>query len=203
MNPARVALRLALAGGGLAVLAVHYGQALVEAWLPAYRAVFSWLMDDFDLLTLALDHEGADRVVRATVAWKPFFLLDGRVLEMDPRGVGNVSTLTAHALQGPLVMLTAAFAWPAQRYSEYPLRLLLLAPLLAILVLADVPCVLAGELWRTVLDALAPGTASPLLAWKSFVHGGGRYVLALVAALAAVRGGRSPTGPSTMPMPGA
>lgn len=188
--PGGVLFRGMVAGILFTALAILHGPALVEACLPVYRIVFSWLMDDFNLRALTLDREGADRVVRATVGWKPVVVLDGRVLYPDPRGSATASTLAAHALQGPLVMLAAAFAWPAYRMAEYAWRGLLLVPLLAVLVLSDVPVVLAGELWRMVRDALALNLTSPLLTWTSFVHGGGRYALALAAALAAVQGGK-------------
>jgi hypothetical protein len=183
-----VLLRLALAAGVVMPLATLYREALAEAWLPAYRAVFAWVADEFRLLSLAIDHEGADRVLRATVAWKRIVVLGGHVIYPDPRGTANASTLIAHALQGPMTAVIAAFAWPARRIREFAWRVLLLGPLLTVLVLSDLPCVLAAELWELPLDALAPGTVSVLVIWKDFLQGGGRHALGLAAAVAAVHG---------------
>lgn len=185
--PSGILLRLALAAGLLIPLAAYYGEALIESLLPAYREVFAWVADDFRLLNLALDHEGADRVLRATVMWKHIVVLGGHVVYPDPRGAANASTLIAHALQGPLLALIAAFAWPAHRAREFALRALLLAPMLIVLVFVDMPLVLVAELWQTAIDALAPGTLSFLVIWKTFLQGGGRYALGLAVAAAAVQ----------------
>jgi hypothetical protein len=185
-----VLLRALAAAGILITLAAIYGTSLVEALLPAYRTAFEWLAGDFRLLALAIDHEGADRVMRATVVWKHIVVLGGHVIYPDPRGTANASTLIAHTFQGPLVALIAAAAWPATDKREWLPRLALLLPMLCLLMLCDLPGVLAAELWQIATDALAPGSFSPLLIWKNFVHGGGRYALGLAAAAVAVQGGR-------------
>lgn len=193
-----IVLRLLLAGALLLPLAVTCGEALAGTWLAAYRAVFSWAADEFRLLDLGIDREGADRVLRARVAWQRIVVIGGKAIHPDPRGAADASTLLAHALQGPLVAVLAAIAWPAamrrgahgrtriRPWVEWAARALALAPLLAVLVLIDVPLVLAGELWEVALDALDPGATSVLVAWKSFVQGGGRYALGLAAGLLAV-----------------
>lgn len=210
-------LRLLLAGAVLLPLAVLYGDALVSTWLGAYRAVFSWVADDFKLLNLYIDHEGADRVLRVRVMWQHIVFIGGQVIYPDPRGTANASTLLAHALQGPLVAVLAALTWSSRRgvggasprlWLEWVSRVLVLLPLLAILVLIDMPIVLAGELWDLALDALDPGAISPLVLWKQFMQGGGRYALGLtvgvLTVLAARRlsqfaGVRLPRGSSAIP----
>ncbi len=179
-----------LAGGLLLLAAVCCGEAMVEACLPLFHKTFSVLASEFNVVSIVLDREGADRVVRATVSLRSPLVIDGRVFFPDPRGIANASTLIAHALQGPVVMLAIALAWPASRLVEHACRVLLLAPLLLALLALDVPSVLAGELWRTVVDALAPGSTSALLGWKSFMQAGGRYALASAGAIVAVQGAR-------------
>lgn len=190
ISPAGIFVRLMLASGLLVPLAILYNETLIEAWLPAYRLVFAGVAGEFQLLKLALDHEGADRVLRATVTWRHIVVLGSHIITPDPRGIANASTLIAHALQGPLAALIAIVAWPAGHIREFAWRTLLLAPLLIVLVLVDMPCVLAAELWQIAIDAFAPGTISPLLIWKDFLQGGGRYALGLVAAMAAVHWAR-------------
>lgn len=190
VSPTGIFVRLVLASSVLLPLAVLYNEALIEAWLPAYRLVFAGVADDFQLLKLVLDYEGADRVLRATATWKHIVVLGGHVISPDPRGIANTSTLIAHALQAPLVALIATFAWPANRLHEFVWRIIFLTPMLIVLILADMPCVLAAELWQIAIDALAPGTLSPLIVWKDFLQGGGRYALGLAAAMAAVHWAR-------------
>lgn len=187
---AAVLLRVLVAAGILIPLVALYGTSLVEALLPAYRTAFEWLAGDFRLQALAIDYEGADRVMRATVVWKHIVVLGGHVIVPDPRGTATASTLVAHTFQGPLVALIAATAWPAAGRREWLPRLALLVPMLCVLMLCDLPGVLAAELWQMATDALAPDSFSPLLIWKNFVHGGGRYALGLAVAAAAVQWGR-------------
>lgn len=198
-TPVQVLLRLLLAGAVLLPLAVLCSEALVSSWLTAYRVVFSWVAHDFKLLNLYIDHEGADRVLRARVMWQHIVFIGGKVIYPDPRGTANASTLLAHALQGPLVAVLAAIAWPtrvqtavgaarksARPWLEWAARAIALPPLLAILVLIDMPVVLAGELWDLALDMLDPGATSALVMWKVFMQGGGRYALGLTAGVLAV-----------------
>ncbi len=198
--PVHVLLRLTLAAAVLLPLAVLYGEVLVSSWLSAYRVVFSWVADDFKLLTLYIDHEGADRVLRARVMWRHIVFIGGKVIYPDPRGTANASTLLAHALQGPLVAVLVAIAWPIwapsandkpmRPWLEWVARAVVLPPLLAVLVLIDMPVVLAGELWGMALDALEPGAISALVIWKQFMQGGGRYALGLTAGVLAVLAAR-------------
>ena len=203
----QILLRLFLAAAVLLPLAVVYGEALVSSWLTVYRTVFAWVADDFKLLNLTIDHEGADRVLRAQIMWQHIVIIGGKVIYPDLRDTANASTLLAHALQAPLAAMLAALAWPsrardvgslgspprsqsARPWLEWAARGIALLPLLAILVLIDMPVVLAGELWDMVLDALDPGATSPLVIWKQFMQGGGRYALGLAAGVLAVLAAR-------------
>ncbi len=185
-NLKHVLLRLALASAVLLPLGVGFGAAFVDACLPAYRLVFGQVADEFRIQSLGLDREGADRVLRVRVALRPVLVIGGKVIHPDSRGSANASTLAAHALQGPMLAMLTALAWPARRRSEIGWRLLLLAPLVSLLVLCDLPCVLAAELWELVIGRLAPHALSPLVIWKNFLQGGGRLALGLVAGAASV-----------------
>lgn len=185
-NPKHVLLRLALAAAVLLPLGVGFGAAFVDACLPAYRLVFGQVADEFRIQSLGLDREGADRVLRVRVTLRPVLVIGGKVIHPDPRGSANASTLMAYALQGPMLAMLVALAWPARRWVEALWRLLLLAPLVALLVLSDLPCVLAAELWEIVTGHLSPDALSPLVIWKNFLQGGGRLALGLVAGTMAI-----------------
>lgn len=178
-------------------IAVLHGERLVQAMLPMIGAMFDWVSDDFKLLTLDIDHEGVDRVLRAIVMWKHTVSIGGHVIYPDPRGTAHVSTLMAHALQGPLTALLVTCAWPSDGDSSREAcrgiasRMLVLGPLLLILICIDLPIVLVGEIWQLTLDALDPGATSMLVYWKSFMQGGGRYALGFGAAILAVHWGRT------------
>lgn len=190
-------MRLLFAAMVALPIAVLHGEHLVQAMLPMFGAVFEWVSDDFKLLRLAIDHEGADRVLRATVMWKHIVSIGGHVIYPDPRGTANVSTLMAHALQGPLTALLVTCAWPSggnssrEAWRGIASRMLVLVPLLLVLVCVDLPVVLVGELWQLALDALDPGADSMLVYWKNFMQGGGRYALGFGAAILSVHWGRA------------
>lgn len=178
--------RLALGAALLLPLGVAFGERWVVAWLPVYRIVIGQVAAEFRIQSLVLDREGADRVLRLRVSLRPVLLLGGKLTYPDPRGSANASTLVAHAVQGPLLAMLTALAWPARRRTEIAWRLLPLAPLVALLVLCDLPCVLAAELWEILIAHLAPDTFSPLVAWRNFLQGGGRLALGLAAGAASV-----------------
>jgi hypothetical protein len=190
-----VMLRLLIGASLLLPVVIVCGETLVSGWLNAYRAVFAWVADDFKLLSLNIDHEGVDRVLRARVTWRHIVVVGDTVIYPDPRGVADASTLMAHALQGPLAALLAAIAWPLRErdlslrgsgaWLEWSVRGAVLVPLLAILVLTDMPLVLAGELWAMVLEALEPDATSALVLWKRFLQGGGRFALGVAAGVSA------------------
>lgn len=195
----RALLRLVLGAAVLLPLAVHFGQQVIEAFLPAFALIFGWVADDFQLLRLSVDHEGSDLVLRATVMWKHIMFFGPHVIYPDARGTANASTLLAHALQGPIAAMLVAITWPTTGvlfhssslgWTERALRTLFMIPLMGLLVMIDMPLVLAGELWHFTLDALAPDTFCALVTWKFFMQGGGRYALAIAMAVLAVLSGR-------------
>ena len=189
-------VRLLMTSLLLIPIAVLNSERMVNAMLPVLGTVFEWFASDFKLLQLAIDREGADRVLRATVMWKHTVTIGDHMIYPDPRGIASASTLMAHALQGPLSALLMACAWPVARmpinqtWKEGVARALILCPMSFALICIDVPVVLAGELWQLAFDALAPGTSSILVAWKDFMQGGGRYAVGLAFAITAVYGGR-------------
>ncbi|TAL26324.1 MAG: hypothetical protein EPO01_02140 [Aquabacterium sp.] len=197
MNAGRAAvLRMALAAALLLPACVLHGERIVQSLLPFFAEVFSRVAVDFRLLGLAVVREGADTVVQATVMWRHFMVVNGRVMQPDPQATAHASTLLAHALQAPLAALVAACAWPVGRAGgvrtavEVAARGACLLPLLALLLAADLPLVLAGELWGLVLEVLDPSAWSALVAWKDFLQGGGRHALGLLAVALAAAAGR-------------
>jgi hypothetical protein len=179
-------------------VSVLFGEAIVNAWLPIYKAVFVWVADEFKLLQLFIDKEGVDRVIRAQVSWQPMVMYSGKAILTNSNGVANTSTLLAHALLGPMVAILIAFAWPLATkpnggvvkpaLRQWVARLMLLIPAVSICVLIDIPFVLVGELWALALPSLDPQAVSPLIIWKQFLQNGGRYALNAVAGIFAVVG---------------
>lgn len=190
-----VAARVVLVGLGLLALWALAGERAVSAAVPAMRELMAVVADEFDVLALGLDHERADRVLRAQVTVARYFVIGERVFAPDARGVANASTLALASLQGPLVALWVALAWPGGGMAVLTRRLAWVLPPAVALAVLDAPVVLAGALWQLAVDVATPGSTSPLLVAKAFLQGGGRLALgaAIGAAAVALAGGRGLT----------
>jgi len=90
-----------------------------------------------------------------------------------------------------MLCLALILAWPASKAIEYPVRAVIAFVGLALVILIDVPFVLWGELWNLHVSALEPDRFSPLLIWRNFLQGGGRFVLGLAVGVLAVVAGQA------------
>ncbi|MDP2822671.1 MAG: hypothetical protein Q8O52_08320 [Sulfuritalea sp.] len=180
-----------LAACVLLLAATHaWGQTVIEWLLPLFRIEIGWLEDRYRILGLSLATQGADSVVRLDVNLQRIMVVGSHVIHPDPRGHAHVTTLTGHVLQPAILGLALLAAWPpgvATRMArEYALRLVLGLAMIGIVLAADVPFVLLGELWAIAHERFSPGNFSPLLVWTNFLQGGGRLALGLLAGAAGI-----------------
>jgi hypothetical protein len=63
-------------------------------------------------------------------------------------------------------------------------------PAAALALLLDTPVSFAARLWDTQLRALQIQHDSPLIWWNTFLNGGGRLVIGLIAGALSVAGAR-------------
>lgn len=185
-QPRPILLRLIIVAAMVLPLLIFFVKPTVATLLPFYRAVFELIGDDYQILFLGLATQGADSVIRLDVTLAKPVLLAGQFILPDARGSANVTTLVGHALQPLAVALIVLLAWSCQKWQAMALRLTVLIPLLTLTLALDVPFVFAAELWGLFIDGLAPGTWSPMIAWSTFLQGGGRIALGLTAALVSV-----------------
>jgi hypothetical protein len=181
----RTALRFALAAVLLATLAHLLQAPAFRVLAPAYRAALEALDGRFLIRNFVLQDNGTETVVRLDVGLRRPIAFDGRVLMPDPRAFASVSTPAAAAWQGVAIFLAALIAWPGNRRAAIG-RAAFAVPAGLLLLAADLPCVLAGELWSILVDPGRSGTVSPLIAWKDFLQSGGRPALALALAAAVI-----------------
>jgi hypothetical protein len=181
-----------LSGGLLLALLLSRGDAVVQATLPAVRWGVVQLVPELGVKALAPDQEGADQVLRLSVTLEHHVVLGGRVLSPDPRGLANASTPRLQGLLGPLLALWVVLTLLPVRGAlglSFRRRLLALVLVLlpaALLAVADPALVLAGSVWRLLVDAAAPGSFSTLLSVTQLLQGGGRFALGLGAAALAL-----------------
>ncbi|NWG87713.1 MAG: hypothetical protein HXY26_09460 [Hydrogenophilaceae bacterium] len=179
-----IALRLGLGLPLVIWLAVEYGWYYADFWLPAYRGMLEILLPDFDVLSLGITAPRGEYLISGEFVPERTLFVQGRMLPKEL--VINASTLMAHALKPPIVLIAAALAWPGLSLGARGLRLLLSLPFLLVLELADVPLMLASSVNDLMSWSVAPSAdaASKLVDWTTILDGGGRIALSLAAAFA-------------------
>ena len=187
----KAATRFVLALSVLLVLSHLYGKVLATALLPVFRWEITQLDDAYQVLDLALSQQGADTVVRLEAGLARIIVLGGHALQPDPRARADVSTLAGHITQPAILSLALILAWPTRKVIEYPVRVLIAAGGIAFVILADVPFVLWAALWDIHVSAFEPERFSPLLIWRDFLQGGGRFALGLGVGVLAVMAGQA------------
>jgi hypothetical protein len=168
---------------GLSLLAQVWGEKAVNALLPAIQSEIAWLDNTYEVQSLTLGKEGADRVLRLVVSQRRYIHLAGRAFEPNPLGRAHASTLLGHVLLPLVVLVGLVLAWPAKGLAAWCGRVPKLLPALAMLLAVNVPVVLWASIWRLHVEAFEPTLWSPLLIWSDFLQAGGEHVVALGLAV--------------------
>jgi hypothetical protein len=186
----RFILRLVLATLVVVVLLMQWGDVLAEGAVPVLRWTYSQLDHDHKIREFGVSDaavlQGTDKVFRLEVVPDRLVLVGNHVVPIHPDGWARVSMLTAYLWQPISVALVGALAWPVRRRLEMAWRMVLLAIFCGALALLDVPFVLWAQVWRNYTEVFAPDAFSALLVWADFLQRGGRLLLGVAAASAAI-----------------
>ena len=164
---------------------------VVTALVPAIRAEILLVQRNIEISSLQLTHHGgvASVTLDANLAY-PLYVESVLVnpLGWNPPGSGyfEVTTSAHGVLLAPLVLLLGVVVWPALSASAMVLRLLVSAPLLAVLMMLDVPLDLLGTFLHAAIHHAGLDPLIPLFYWAQFLEGGGNMALALAFAVAAI-----------------
>jgi len=153
--------------------------------MPALSQALSFVADDFKVLRFEFVNDRGNTAIAALATLEHTLVLGGRAIVPTGTSVMAVSTTVGTVLQPVLVALALVLAWPA-RWLEALLRIVFVAPLLALVVLLDTPFSMAAWMWEIQLRAYEPGRHSPLVWWNIFLNGGGRLALGLLAGASSV-----------------
>ncbi|HTY49063.1 MAG TPA: hypothetical protein VMB48_05165 [Steroidobacteraceae bacterium] len=195
-RPAELGLRLLLAGA-LVLGTLHALQrAIIEPLVPVFAAAVRVLDPDFTILSAGVASDGPVQsvVIRANLALPARFA--GRTVYPigwfpgEPEGGIEVKLSLGGLLQYSGLLLIIALAWPARTAAEFALRLLLCLPCLALLLLAEAPFTVLGELWSAIRDYAAPGSFCGWVVWSRFLMGGGGLLIAGSCGLSVVAASR-------------
>ncbi len=177
-------VRLVLATA-LVLTGAHYQARAVVGWvLWPLAHTLAWVASDFRVLEFGFASDRGNRSL-AAVARLEHTVVIGETAVVPDDSPMVVSANVGTVLQPVLAALVLVLAWPGGLV-EIMMRLLLLMPLLAIVLLVDTPLSMAAWLWFALFQMHDPGHASPLLWWSTFLNGGGRLVLGLTVAAVAI-----------------
>lgn len=183
-RPLEIAARLLIAGMLVLWLTHAFGRALVEPMLPVFTSAITALDDEFKILATDISEEGPSETVRfranlarpVEVGGRTFYPFGWGAI---PVGGFQVTITVGGVLQYCALVVILAVAWPVARAREYCLRLAIIAPLMAVLLLVDVPLTVPGEMWNLIRAEVEPGGFQPLMIWSRFLMGGGGLALGI------------------------
>lgn len=181
----KAAIRFAIAYGILLTISVMFAEAIVSAVLPLFRWELTWLMADFRVIDLSIITSSSEHLVALKMEVARPVNLGG----IWPVGAPvNSSTLLGHVLQPAVLALSILCAWPVGGWRARGLLLFCGVIAAAILLLCDVPVVLAGAIVDVMVASSPYPPTQPLLlvALMNFLNGGGRLLLAFVAVVIAL-----------------
>lgn len=181
----QLALRVLIATALVLAVAKTSSRDIV-AWLaPGLTAALVWVADDFKVLRVEFVKDRNDTALAALAVLKRTVFLGGRAIVPDGVSPIVVSATVGTILQSALVALVLVLAWPAGLV-EWLLRLAIAAVPMAVIVFIDTPLSMASWLWNSQVMSYEPGRFSALVAWNTFLNGGGRLALGLVAGALAI-----------------
>ncbi len=179
-------LRMVIAYAVMAVLAGFLRPQYGEMVLPVYRAVVRWICADYRIMGFDLVETRGELRFGLVAVSSHYQMVGGKLL--PPGAMVTSSTLLGHSLQHPILIFSLLLAWPGiSAWRRIGLCICAL-PFLLLAECVDVPVVLGGNVLAAVVGQLAPETVSQSLTvqWIDFLGGGGRIVISLLAAAAAL-----------------
>jgi hypothetical protein len=184
-RPWQIALRVLIATALVLAVAKTSSREIV-AWLaPGLAAALVWVADDFKVLRVEFVKDRNDTALAALAVLKRSVFLGGRAIVPDGVSPIVVSATVGTILQSALVALVLVLAWPAGLL-EWLARLAIATVPIAVIVFIDTPLSMASWLWKSQVMSYEPDRFSALVAWNTFLNGGGRLALGLVAGALAI-----------------
>jgi hypothetical protein len=165
----------------LAMVLHWYGDFLLELLLPIYRWEINFIDAGYQILSFRINDSEPEHIffLQVNLA-KPMFV-GGRFIFPHPQGLAHASSIVDHVWLMTVLFFATIFSWPASRMRLLVLRVLLGLPFLIGVLLLDIPFTLLAALKGLIIQQLELDTFSPLILWGSFLEGGGRIALSLVA----------------------
>lgn len=181
----RFSIRLVILVAILLTLGRVYGTAIVTPMLP----VLSWVIEAADD-RLRVDHaiivnRSADTVIQLKVTPIRMLFIGDRVLLPEAKLHFDPTTLLGSVLQPVILFLAIVLSWPAARFQVFPARLLIAVPMVAVLLVVNVPLGFVGVM-QDFREYLPAAPVTPMVYWNDFLQTGGPLALAIAAGILVV-----------------
>jgi hypothetical protein len=185
----RALLRFATAAFVGAVAVISLSGPMIEAALPAVRDVVDRVDDRFASVAIERVRAGEEDYIERRAAPMTHVLGD-RVVLAAPAAVLSTRVSAGLLLQPLVFALALLCAWPWRRARELMLRAALAAPIVGLVLAADVPLQLCGLLHLREQQALDPEGFSVIAVAADLMNAGGRFALTAAAVALATRAAR-------------
>lgn len=182
----RFAISFLVFSACLSLTLYQYGEPLLKLLLPIYQWEISLIDDVYQILSLSIVNLAQEHVIALQVSLKKTMFIGGHFIFPNPQGVANATSIVGHVWQMIVIFLSVILTWPMEKIIFCALRFVIGLPFLMIILLLDIPFTLLAALEGLILQQLQIQTISPLFLWGSFLEGGGRLILGLVAGILSV-----------------
>jgi len=175
-------IRLVIVAAILLTLGRDYGTALVTPMLPAIAWVIEAVDDRLRVEHIGIADRKADSFIELKVTPIRMLILGNRMLMPDTKLIFEPRTLVGSVLQPVILLLSIILAWPSARLLALSVRLLLSVPMIAFLLVTNVPLGFVG----VMLDFRQSYPDIPvalLVYWNDFLQSEGSLVLAIATGI--------------------
>ena len=180
-------IRLLVAYLLLALLFLVYGDSLGRSLIPIFHWELQWIAPEFDIS--ALEPIVTNGALRARLQVSPIgpLVFGEQILYADnPIWPMVVTTPLAQTYQCPLIMVSAALAWPVDSIRKRIVLTVITFPLMLVLAMLDIPLILLGTVWAGLFDTFAPGFNTLVAEGPAWISDGGRLAMCAVAVCIAL-----------------
>lgn len=179
------AIRLVILIAILLTLGRVYGTTIVTPMLPALTWVIEAVDDHLQVDHAFIVNRSADTVIQLKVTPIRILVIGDRMLMPDAQLHFDPTTLLGSVLQPVILMSAIILSWPAARLQALLARLLIAVPMMAVLLVVNVPLGFVGVM-QDFREYLPAAPVTPLVYWNDFLQTGGPLALAIAVGVLVV-----------------
>ena len=172
----------------LLVITHHCSNLIINNIIPLYDWMIHQIDYRFDKTVLYIVNFQGERYLQLdVVVSRPFWVGLQEIAPTIPF-YNSTGIAVANVLQPIVLVYTIILAWPAKRNIDLIYRILCSIPVIAILMLLDIPFQLVNSSWQGLEQTLKLNMATTkwFSYWSDFLNGGGLMALSITSGLLVV-----------------